>query len=123
MAITYNTRTYNLDELKPDSAKYTGPAHTMSEEDTLTLSRVRPKKNGSSLGTARSTFRQARTAITNPATGEVGLIVHRSEWSVPVWAVGSTDVTTKLDAMRADYAAAVNTSLIGDLAKTQDVNV
>lgn len=97
MAITLNTKSYVMDRfVTKDKARYTGPAHTYSIEDTVTLGSqpISAASNGYN-PVARTSVRTAKSVTVN---GIIQPIVFETFVSVPV-GTASADV----DAVRDDH--------------------
>jgi len=62
MSITLNTLVYNQDsQPTADKVVYTGPSHTFSVKDQLTLGRTAPKATSIFAGVARSSIKRTKT--------------------------------------------------------------
>jgi len=62
MSITLNTLAYSQDSfVSKDKVQYTGPAHTFSVKDLLTLSRTLPKPDKTFAGVARAEAKRTKT--------------------------------------------------------------
>lgn len=62
MSITLNTLAYDQDSFAtPNRVQYTGPSHTFSIKDTLSLSRVLPKPVNGFAGVARAEAKRTKT--------------------------------------------------------------
>lgn len=62
MSIILNTLAYNQDAfITKDKVQYTGPSHTFSVKDTLTLARTLPKATAQFAGVARAEAKRTKT--------------------------------------------------------------
>lgn len=62
MTITINTLAYNQDSFAtPNKVEYTGPSHTFTVKDKLSLARTAPKPNGTFKGVARAEAKRTKT--------------------------------------------------------------
>lgn len=96
MSITINTVAFTLDTfLSPNKVTYTTPAHSVSNEDTLTLGRTDPKPSGTFRGVMRAEARRAKTVTLDDLSKAVAIIT--TSVSLPV-GVSEADV----DAIRDD---------------------
>jgi len=86
MSLTVNALSYAQDtQVTPDVQKYTGPAHSMSSLDTMTLKRSAPKPTSDHSGYAKAEAKLTRgmTDGGTPATG-VGNGILSVPISIPV---------------------------------------
>lgn len=97
MAITLNTKSYDLDAWQnPNLVYYRGPAADHKTRDEVALGRTPPKANASGPGTARAMIRVAKTVF-DTAGNPRGDVIMTTNISYPV---GATDA--ELDAVRDD---------------------
>lgn len=69
MTITINTLAYNQDAfVTSDKVSYTGPSHTFSAKDTLTLARTAPKPTATFRGVARAEAKRTKTVTLDDGT-------------------------------------------------------
>lgn len=115
---TINTRTYTQDAVTENAIRYAGPAHTFSQNDLMSASRVYPKagRNGD-LGVARPEFKLTKSVVVNSTTGERKDMILRLSGSIPVGAA-SADI----DAALADLGAVAISTDGKDLFKKLDLN-
>ncbi len=101
MTITLNTLAYNQDSFATkDKVVYTGPSHTFTTKDVLSLSRVAPKPTKDFAGVAKAEAKRTKTVtLTNGLTADAIITV---SCSLPV-GMAKADA----DALRDD---------VGDLA-------
>jgi hypothetical protein len=107
MAITISAKTYNFDtNVTPDSAKYTGPAHTATVKDMVLLKRVAPKPTKGFNGVVRAMEKTTKSVVIDGIARD---LIANTEIS---YAVGTpqADIT----ALRVDHA-----SLVGNATVTQ----
>lgn len=117
MALTISTKTYSLDTfVNSNRVNYTGPAHSVSESDRVTLARTEPKATATSAGVSRQEFKISRTA--KNAAGEVlGVIIFDVQAAIPV---GTT--ATLIDAAVDDVASFYASASAEALHKAADIN-
>lgn len=94
--ITIDTKQYKKDSSTASSVTYNGPANTLSNKDTLDLSRVMPKKGGGTDGVGRPIAVFRRTTVTNSETGAKGINLLRLEGSLAV-GTAAADIDELLD--------------------------
>lgn len=117
MTLTVNAKTFTGDSFQKDSVGYTGPAHTLSSKDYLTLSRVAPKPVENHSGVARAQVKLTRTlALTGALTPNHDGIV-TVPVSIPVGAA-SADI----DAILNDIGAFVSSATFKTIVKSQLIN-
>jgi len=63
MSITVSTKTYSAARTQPDAVLYTGPANTLSIQDTIELKRVYPKPVLNNAGVARPAIKLVRSVL------------------------------------------------------------
>lgn len=112
-----NTRTYNIDQTKPDAITYAGPAHTFSRKDIFQMSRVMPKPTATFAGVARPAAKRVLSVVVNATTGARADSILNISGSMPV---GMADAD--IDAILADGAAFLGSQDAKDLFKKLDVN-
>lgn len=113
MSLTVNAKTYVQDTARtPDSFRYTGPSHDLTDKDMVDLKRVAPKPSSDSEGVGRSECKLTRTAT--DGTEDLGVMIFNFTSSVPV---GTQDAD--IDAGIDDLAAFAATSAFKDLVKKQ----
>lgn len=117
MALTINTRTYNLDRSNPDAVSYTGPAHTFTITDKADLKRVAPKPTKDFAGVARPTFKLTKSVVVDSVSGARADAIVTLSASLPV-GMADADVT----ALLADIAAFAAGTDASNLFKKLDVN-
>lgn len=101
MSITINTLSYDEDSfVNPNRVTYTGPSHTFSTQDILTLARTAPKPSATSDGVARASAKRTKTVTL--ANGNQAVAIVEVNCAFPV-GMAKADA----DALRDD---------IGDLA-------
>lgn len=116
MALTINTRSYNLDRQQPDSNGYAGPAHSLTNTDTMVLSRVYPKPNGNFRGVAKPTAKLTKTVVVNSTSGETANCIITLSASLPV-GMSAADI----DVLLADVGSFVASNDGKALFKTLDI--
>lgn len=85
MSITLNTNVYSFDSsISKDKVQYTGPDHTFSVKDSLTMGRTAPKPTATFNGVARSEFKRTKTVVINATTGETAEAIITVTSSLPV---------------------------------------
>jgi len=105
MTITLNTLAYDQDSfVTPNKVKYTGPDHTFSVKDELSLSRVAPKPTTTFAGVARAEAKRTKTVTLDDGSSADAIVT--ISCSLPV---GIT--TTDANALRDD---------VGDFAISAD---
>lgn len=113
----FNTRTYAVDRVQPDSVAYAGPAKSLTNKDDLVLSRVYPKPTSAFAGVAKPSAKLTKTVVTNSTLGTTADAIVRFEGSLPV-GISNADV----DALLADFASWLATADAKSLFKTLDIN-
>lgn len=113
----FNTRTYAVDRVQPDSVAYAGPAKTLTDKDDLVLSRIYPKPTSAFAGVAKPSVKRSKTVVVNSALGTKADAIVRFEGSLPV-GISDADV----DALLADFASWLATADAKALFKTLDIN-
>lgn len=109
MTITISTKTYTKDSNPtPDSARYTGPAHTATTKDQVTLKRSAPKPTKDFAGVMRVVEKTEKTVVIN---GVPRVAIGETNFSYPVGTLAA-DIT----ALRVDHSSLVaNATVTGDL--------
>jgi uncharacterized protein YkwD len=96
MSITLNTLVYNQDSfVSPSKVAYTGPDHSFTTKDLLTLARTAPKPTATFAGVARSEVKRTKTVTL--ADGSTADAIVTVSCSLPV---GMTQADA--DALRDD---------------------
>ncbi len=118
MSLTINAKAYAADMATgPNSMTYTGPNHTLSVKDVVTLKRTAPKPTATFAGVARSECKMTRTLVLNGVATQHGDAIFSLTTSVPVGAAAA-DVEAMLD----DLAAWFATAAASDLVQKLDIN-
>jgi hypothetical protein len=115
MSITINTRAYTLDSQGADTARFAGPAHTLSQADTFELQRAYPKpgRNGD-LGVGRPSVKRVKSVVVNATTGERKDLRAQVLGSVPV-GTANADIDALCDDVAAFLSSAQGKALFKSL--------
>jgi hypothetical protein len=115
MTITVNTRAYDLDAtIDMNQNQYTGPSHSVSAKDLLTLKRSKSNATSTNPGFARTYAKFTRSVTISGKTYD---IVAEGYISAPV-GVAKADV----DLIRDDLGDLLISSNGDNLAWKQDIN-
>lgn len=72
MSLTVNTLTYENDTARtPDSFRYTGPSHTLSNRDYIDVKRVAPKPTADYAGQGKSAVKLTRDMESSVTAGTI----------------------------------------------------
>lgn len=116
MALTVSAKTYNQDSFSKDNVGYTGPAHTVSVEDTVKLSRTAPKPTATLSGVGHTLAKLTRTLTLTGALTPTWKGIVKIDVSVPVGAA-SADI----DSMLNDFGAFLASASFKDHVKSQKI--
>lgn len=116
MTITVNTRAYALDNSSGNAAVYTGPAHTFTTKDLLSLKRTAPKPNGDFAGVARAEAKISKTVNLTGVVQTKGEAIVSISVALPV-GMAEADV----DVLKADLASLAGTTNFKDLVWKHDL--
>lgn len=115
MAITVNTKAYNLDSnVSKDIVVYNGPSATFSVKDALTLKRTPPKPTATFAGTAKSEAKFTRTVSTGTASVADAIVTVGVSFPVGM-------AKADADALRSDIAALIGGTNGDDLTWKHDL--
>lgn len=117
MTLTVNAKTYTGDSFTDNAVGYTGPAHTVSIKDYLSLKRTRPKPTSVFSGVGRTEAKITRTHTLTGALTPTGEAILAVNVSVPV-GMASADVDSLLN----DMGALVSSASFKTHVKSQTIN-
>lgn len=85
MAITLNTLAYNQDSfVSNNKVLYTGPSHSFSVKDVISLGRTAAKPTATFAGVARSETKRTKTVVLNGDASTTGEAIVTLTTSFPV---------------------------------------
>lgn len=118
MSLTVNAKTYDADSISPNLVGYTGPAHTLSVKDKISLGRTAAKPTTVFSGVVRGDAKLTRTLTLTGALTTTGDAIFEMKTSIPI---GAADAD--IDTACADLGAWIASAQFKTILKESQVNV